>query len=311
MRPSTVLLRFARRHPAVASRFVSIWQTLRRDSATPHWLLIKLRDIVATPNLTSSRVGSEAAVSAARPGPLRLNRPGGADDPQPVPASRREIFETIYTEKLWGAKSSSEFFSGPGSRGEAARHYVTQMASVLRLHLQRAGRPLTVVDVGCGDFHVGQALVEAVDGITYVGCDIVPAVIEHNTERHASDRVSFRTLDIVTEWPPHGDVCLVRQVFQHLSNADITAALTHLDRFDAVYVTDDQPAQKSGAPNPDKATGPDVRFDWDLSLGRGVELSRPPFSRQTVEVFRSVAPLTILVTEQVFLKRASQAIVSR
>jgi len=252
--------------------------------------------------------GVLAAVRGAKAAGGHPQRSGSDVERPPGSASRREVFETVYRDKLWGADGGSpDFFSGAGSRGALAERYVSEMAKLLRAHQEEAGRPLTVVDIGCGDFHVGHALVRAVDGITYVGCDIVPAVVERNSARYASDRVSFRALDIVTDTPPKGDICLVRQVLQHLSNSDIAAALSHLEAFDTVYVTEHQPVQMSGPPNPDKTAGADVRFDWELGVGRGVELGESPYSRQTETVFTSFAPpVTLLVTERVSLRRSAQ-----
>ena len=134
---------------------------------------------------------------------------------------RRQVFRDIYKRHLWGNDGQSPFFSGVGSRGEYAAVYVNGMAELLQRHIQELGRPLTVVDLGCGDFEVGRELVARIPDLAYIGCDIVPELIEHNTRNYATDRISFRRLDIVTDPLPIADVCLVRQVLQHLSNAEI------------------------------------------------------------------------------------------
>jgi hypothetical protein len=40
--------------------------------------------------------------------------------------------------------------------------------------------------------------------------------------------VRFQVLDVTREVPPEGDIATVREVFQYLSNARISAAFTNL-----------------------------------------------------------------------------------
>ncbi len=213
--------------------------------------------------------------------------------------ARRDIFSEVYSEKLWGYDDASRFFSGVGSRGRAARDYVQKMSQILSGHAAELGRPLTIVDLGCGDFYVGRALFESMPGARYIGCDIVPSLIEHNRNNYGSDRVQFQVLDIVRDTLPEGDVCLVRQVFQHLSNADISEFLNR-QQYALLYVTEGHPAERTGRFNPDKTAGSDVRFDWRTGRGRGVELDKPPFNRRSVEAFQTIAPPNeIIVTERI------------
>ena len=120
----------------------------------------------------------------------------------------------------------------------------------------------------------------------YLGCDVVPEIIEHNRKEYGSSRVRFQVLDIVCEDLPDGDICLVRQVFQHLSNRDIAQVLPKLRKFRYVYVTEGQPLVQVGKPNPDKPANSDVRFNWRTGYGRGVELDQPPWNLCVEEVSR-------------------------
>jgi hypothetical protein len=241
---------------------------------------------------------------------LRFRRRGtqGATAAEvPTGLGRRETFEDIYENSRWGTETGSpEFFSGVGSRGAAAEDYVDNITARLRDHEDNLGRPIVVVDIGCGDFAVGRALVERLPTLSYIGCDIVRTLIERHIANDASNRAAFYCLDVVTERPPKGDVCLVRQVFQHLSNAEILGALKNLEDFEFVYITEGQPEYRVGQANPDKRTGADVRFDWRKGVGRGVELSRPPFSMTTEEAFRTFAfPHEVIVTERIFMSELS------
>jgi SAM-dependent methyltransferase len=212
----------------------------------------------------------------------------------------RQIFEDVYKDGLWGSDQESRFFSGVGSRGGAVDTYVEKMTVLIQRYAAELGRSPVIVDLGCGDFQVGNALLSRLPDITYVGCDIVPELIAYNNQSYGTDRISFRHVDIVVDPLPAGDICLVRQVLQHLSNEEISNIMRRMGRYKLIYVTEGHPEQRIGPVNPDKAAGADVRFDWKTGRGRGVELDRAPFNATVVEVFRTFAPPhEVIITQQV------------
>lgn len=214
-----------------------------------------------------------------------------------IAEERARTFRNVYRTNSWG-HDGSEFYSGVGSRGEMADSYVKEIVPFLTQMKQENGGKLAVVDIGCGDFHVGRNLVNSVPGITYVGCDIVDDLINAHTKKFSRSTVSFTRLDIVCEEPPQGDVYLIRQVLQHLSNDEIGRALSNL-RGKIIIVTESHPVVRTGSPNPDKVTGKDVRFHWWTGIGGSVELSQPPFNRISTELFRlQVSSNEVLVTEK-------------
>jgi SAM-dependent methyltransferase len=189
--------------------------------------------------------------------------------PRPDPAA---VFGEVYAKGIWGA-SETAFYSGGGSD----EHFAAPYCEAVRAYVDAAEieRPM-IVDLGCGDFRVGQRLMTdwAAD---YVGVDVVPALIEHNQQVHAGQNVRFVCSDVVTDELPAGDVCLVRQVFQHLSNDEILRVLGKLERYPHVIVTEHYPADELTAiPNLDKVPGADTR----LSENSGVYIDKPPFSRR-------------------------------
>ena len=197
---------------------------------------------------------------------------------------RQHVFCDIYEQGLWGRHGESKYFSGVGSLGKAARAYVHSIAATVAA-LAKGGE-ITLVDLGCGDFRIGADLLKRLPSVRYLGCDIVPGLIEENQRNHKSDRVAFRHLDIVSEKLPAGDVYLVRQVLQHLSNSEIKAVVDKLRACPHVFITEGQPAILEGPVNPDKRVSAGVRFDWRRGRGRGVELASPPFNVPVQEVFR-------------------------
>jgi hypothetical protein len=213
---------------------------------------------------------------------------------------RQTTFQRIYRHQMWGT-DGSQFFSGVGSRGPVAAVYVDTMVPIIAAHLSEPNSNATIVDLGCGDFWVGARLLEQLPSAKYIGCDVVPELVENNRKTFASNRIQFRLLDIVSEDLPMGDICLVRQIFQHLSNQEIACTLQKLQKYRHVYVTEGQPIMREGEMNPDKPTNEDVRFNWRTGCGRGVELDQPPYNLDVDEICRveAPAPIHIVVTYRI------------
>src|SRR5690606_6276338 len=112
---------------------------------------------------------------------------------------------------------------------------------ILRSRARIGDRPLRVVDLGCGDFSIGRRLLAGAGNITYIGCDIVPELIQAHSAHVNDPRARFQELDIVGNDLPEGDVCLVREVLQHLSNADVSRVLKKLAQYEEVLVTEARP----------------------------------------------------------------------
>lgn len=81
-------------------------------------------------------------------------------------------------------------------------------------------------------------------------------------------RASFKCADITKDPLPAADLCLVRQVLQHLSNGEIINVLANLRNFSQILISEDVPVQPKSF-NRDKPHGPDVRTYY----GSGVYLS--------------------------------------
>lgn len=199
---------------------------------------------------------------------------------------RREyILKKIYSKGLWGKQAGNRFYSGVGSRGENAKFYTDNIVKYLEKDIE-SFKELTVIDIGCGDFQIGRKIAEKLNKIEYIGCDIVDELIKHNTRENTLQNVSFRHLDAITDELPNGEICLIRQVLQHMSNKDIIKVLDKLKKYKIVYITEGQPVNKTGPINPDKTTGAGVRFDWRTGSGRGVELDKEPFNININELFK-------------------------
>ena len=140
----------------------------------------------------------------------------------------------------------------------------------MRAHLQGLTRPVRLVDLGCGDFNVGRQLVDYVD--RYVGCDVVPELIERNRREFRYPGLTFEVINAVEDDLPDGDIVCVRQVLQHLNNRQIGAIVGKLGKYRQWVITEALPGTSFEA-NVDKAAGEHIRLVSDS----GVVLTEPPF----------------------------------
>jgi hypothetical protein len=186
------------------------------------------------------------------------------------PRKREEVFTDIYSNNRWGGASGT-FCSGLGSRDAA---FVSPYVASVKNELDRLGAAsMTIIDIGCGDFSVGRQFAAACGH--YIGVDIVKPLIDHNRVKFGSHRISFLHTNAVEDELPKGDICFVRQVFQHLSNTQIQAVLPKLDQYAWSFITEHHPSvSRLRHPNMDKPHGGGVR----VGQGSGVFLDQPPFN---------------------------------
>lgn len=210
--------------------------------------------------------------------------------------STADVFDEIYRKKLWGNGTDGELYSGSGSRGAAARQYVDAVTTFINDHAVDS-----ILDIGCGDFYIGKAIIERLgQRVNYTGMDVSPYVIAYNREHYSIPNVSFVCLDAAKDELPCADICLVRQVFQHLSNQQISAILRKLICFKWVLITEHYPDDdRLLIENLDKPHGEDTR----LRENSAVYIDRPPFNLKDVktlfEVRADIVPgvlRTLLVT---------------
>lgn len=192
------------------------------------------------------------------------------------------VFRDVYLARQW-SQAEVQFHSGPGSTGLSATQYADCIKDFIRLHDIRS-----VVDLGCGDFRVASGFVTP--NVHYVGVDIVDPLIAHNQATFGSDTVRFVKLDATRDPLPDGELCLIREVLQHLSNRQIASVLHAALKFRYVIYSDYQPSSDARCwPNRDIAHGRDTRL-WKDSA---VFLNKPPFNRK-MELLLEVASDEIL-----------------
>lgn len=184
-----------------------------------------------------------------------------------------QAFDEVYKRGMWKQGNS---LSGVGSEGRLAERYVAFVKQYAVRHNLR-----TVVDAGAGDFSVGSHLAPAFE--RYMALDVSAHIIGVNRQRYVGRRwahVTFDVADMTVMKFPSADLILIRQVMQHLTNAQIELALKNLEAssWRRVLITDEvflPTGNKS--PNVDL---PSHSVRTRAGLGSGVFIDKPPFNRQ-------------------------------
>ena len=133
-----------------------------------------------------------------------------------LPFECEKAFTEIYRNNAW------HFGSGHGSLEGPSRAYREFVQSFLAAHPEIK----TVVDCGCGDGQVFSRINWT--GVNYIGMDCVRPLIEHN--RATWPQHTWVHLDMASqpEDIPRADLYLVKEVFQHLSNAAVRRVMDEL-----------------------------------------------------------------------------------
>ena len=184
--------------------------------------------------------------------------------------STEKIFSDIYRKNLWGGKKG-EFCSGDGSSNPSViEPYIKKLVEI---STEQDFINSTCVDLGCGDFQIGKKI----HGLfsKYIGVDIVPDLISHNKRTHCERNVDFLCKDIISDALPDGDICILRQVLQHLSNNQIQKIIKKISKYKICIITEHIPHEKYiYNANIDKTTGGSIR----LFNKSGIYLWLPPFN---------------------------------
>jgi hypothetical protein len=184
-----------------------------------------------------------------------------------------QAFDEVYRRSMWKQGKS---LSGVGSEGLLAERYISfvrDYAEKLELH--------TVLDGGCGDFAVGSKL--APHFTRYTAVDVSSHIIDINRQRFTGTKwqhVTFTAGDMTSMPFPPTDLVLIRQVLQHLTNAQIERILENLEAgsWRRVLITESipDPVHKI-TPNLDM---PSHSLRTRDSFGSAVYIDQPPFNRQ-------------------------------
>lgn len=134
----------------------------------------------------------------------------------------KDIFTKIYQDNEW---KSDESVSGQGSTLDATELIRRELPKLFaKFHVK------SLLDIPCGDLNWISKM--PLEGIEYIGADIVPEIIHANKQRGPN----FYVLDITKDRLPKVDLILVRDLFGHFSNADLNAAIKNVKASGAKYL---------------------------------------------------------------------------
>jgi hypothetical protein len=168
----------------------------------------------------------------------------------------RRIFSRIHGSRAWG---SAESASGPGSTRDRAATFLPDLVALV------GGLKVdTLLDAACGDFNWAAPLADSVS--SYIGVDVVPALVDANRRQHSSRGRRFLCRDIVRQRLPSAQLVLSRDTLVHLCFADIRRTLENFRRTGAGYLL-----ATTFVGDRDNADIPNG--DW-----RPLNLEKPPFS---------------------------------
>jgi len=184
-----------------------------------------------------------------------------------TPWPTKAAMQQVYKMNLWGS-NASEFYSGEGSHNpELVNPYIEAIVSFLKT----LNTPISVCDLGCGDFNIGNKLFKYTS--KYFAVDIVPELIDHNKSNFKAKNLFFSSLDIAKDDLPPADCALIRQVLQHLSNAEVQNILNKLQTYKYVIITEHIPTFDF-IPNLDIISGQGIR----LKKQSGLDVLKAPFN---------------------------------
>jgi SAM-dependent methyltransferase len=183
--------------------------------------------------------------------------------------STSAVFDRIYEEKAWSHGKDEGSLSGEGSEGP----WLDASVEAILTYPDLASR--SIVEIGCGDFNFGSRI--APHTAFYTAIDVSPVIIEANRRTYAGlGNVEFRAVNGEVAALPQGQLVIIRQVLQHVTNGEIAAIMRSVlaSNPEQVFVFEDVPAD-AFVPNRDlPVAGPFTR----IGLSSGVDLRTAPFS---------------------------------
>jgi len=136
--------------------------------------------------------------------------------------ARSRRFTRAYRGNAWGDLQSR---SGAGSNRDSGsvRHALDVLSRITEQY-----DATSIADIPCGDFNWIDSYLTAHPQVAYVGYDIVRALVRAN--RAHFPRFTFEPLDIVAQVPAAADLIFCKDLFNHLQEREIVAAVANMRR---------------------------------------------------------------------------------
>lgn len=168
----------------------------------------------------------------------------------------KDTFNYIYQKNHWAGKES---ISGKGSDLTQTTTIINEIPNLLKAY-----KINTFLDIPCGDFNWMQYM--DLEGINYIGGDIVEALILKNQESFKKENVQFKTINLVEDNLPESDLLMSRDCFVHLSYENIFKAIHNIKLSKCEYLLATTFKDRT------------VNFDTTNGHWRTLNLEIPPFN---------------------------------
>lgn len=176
------------------------------------------------------------------------------------------VFDDIYKSNGWG------FGSGHGSLPTVTKGYRNFLEMFLRENNIKS-----VVDYGCGDWQFSRYVNWG--RAKYTGIDLVESLIDANNKRYGSNSISFSTIKPGGTNLPKADLLLVKDVLQHMPNADVQK-----------FIKDILPKYKYALLTNCILPPEDINIDIETGGFRPLDLRSKPFNVKGVVAFAFIGP---------------------
>jgi hypothetical protein len=168
----------------------------------------------------------------------------------------KTTFTEIYKSNLWKGKES---ISGPGS-DTIQTHILAKELEKLFSRFQIK----SILDVPCGDFLWMSQI--NLNGINYIGGDIVNELIQRNKTLHAEKpNIKFDVIDITQDPLPSVDLLICRDCLVHFSYKDLFQTISNFKKSNIRYIL--------------TTSFPNHPINYDIPTGewRTLHLGKAPF----------------------------------
>jgi 2-polyprenyl-3-methyl-5-hydroxy-6-metoxy-1,4-benzoquinol methylase len=135
------------------------------------------------------------------------------------------IFTEIYKRNWWGDKDTR---SGTGSNLMQTKSIIESIPNILKEY-----KISTILDIPCGDFYWMNNI--NLNGINYIGADIVKELIELNTGKYESLNISFKKLNLIEDELPKVDLIFCRDCLVHFSFENIYKSIINICNSQSKY----------------------------------------------------------------------------
>ena len=175
-------------------------------------------------------------------------------------------FDTIYKYNLW------IFGSGSGSIPINNTKYIEFLETFLK-----DNKIKTVCDLGCGDWQLGKNI--DWEGINYLGIDSVKTVVENNL-KYTKPNIKFICKDLLNYKIPNAELYIIKDVFQHLSNTDVTTLISKItkNKYKFILIIND-------------VSNININLNIKNGMYRPLDLTKSPFNYNLKSIFEYREPL--------------------